>query len=63
MINKLSTRHSTETVEDYYKYTIKCPTCGTVLNFSRDDVQYEGRYDWYLKCPECNEQIAFDDFN
>lgn len=32
MINKLSTRHSGD-IEDYMNYTVKCPCCGTVLNF------------------------------
>ena len=38
MINKLSQRHSYENVEDYVKYTLKCPTCETIFNFGKDDV-------------------------
>ena len=38
MVNKLSQRHSYENTEDYAKYIVKYPTCGTILNFGKDDV-------------------------
>ena len=65
MINKLTGRHSDENVEDYSKYTIKCPCCGIILNFGRDDV-YKDEDDFcihheYVDCPECNERIKLDD--
>ena len=37
MINKLSKRHSGD-IEDYVNYTVKCPCCGTGLNFGKEDV-------------------------
>jgi len=65
MINKLSQRHSCENVEDYAKYVVKCPTCGTILNFGKDDV-YKAEDDMcihheYIDCPECNEIIQLND--
>lgn len=66
MVNKLSQRHSCEDVEDYMKYIVKCPTCGTILSFGKDDVhkvEEDNMYipHEYIKCPECNEQIMLDD--
>ena len=58
MINKLSQRHSYENVEDYTKYVVKCPTCGTILNFGED---YMCIHHEYIDCPECNEQIMLND--
>ena len=65
MINVLSERHSYDSVEDYKKYVIKCPTCGTILNFGKDDV-YKDEDDMcihheYIDCPSCNEKIQLDD--
>ena len=65
MVNKLSQRHSCEDVEHYKKYTIKCQTCGTVLNFGKDDV-YKSEdmfctHHEYITCPECNEEIQLSD--
>lgn len=65
MVNKLTQRHSYESVEDYKKYIIKCPTCGTILGFGKDDVHKDEdecciHYE-YIKCPECNEHIRLDD--
>lgn len=65
MINKLSQRHSCENIEDYVKYTLKCPTCETIFNFGKDDV-YKAEDDWcihheYIDCPECNERIMLSD--
>ena len=65
MINKLTERHSIEDVEDYKMFVVKCPCCGTILNFGRDDVYKDE--DWccihheYIDCPECNEKIKLDD--
>ena len=44
MINKLSQRHSCENVENYAKYVVKCPTCGTILNFGKDDVYKDEKF-------------------
>ena len=65
MINKLSQRHSYESIEEYKKYTIQCSCCGTILNFGKDDV-YKAEDDSmihheYIDCPECNESIMLDD--
>ena len=65
MINKLSQRHSYDSVEDYKKYIIQCPCCGIILNFGKDDV-FKDEDDYmihheYIDCPECNEQIMLDD--
>lgn len=65
MVNKLSQRHSYDSVEDYFKYVIKCPTCSTVLNFGKDDV-YKSEDEFcihheYINCPECNEKIQLSD--
>lgn len=65
MINKLSKRHSNECVEDYKIYIVQCPTCGTILNFGKDDV-YKSEDDFcvhheYIDCPECNESIQLND--
>jgi endogenous inhibitor of DNA gyrase (YacG/DUF329 family) len=65
MINKLTQRHSIEDVEDYHKYIVKCPCCGTILSFGKDDV-YKGEDNYcvhheYLDCPECGEKIMLDD--
>lgn len=64
MVNKLTDRHSYDNIEDFYKYVIKCPCCGTVLNFGKDDV-YKDREccmtHEYIDCPECNEKIKLDD--
>lgn len=65
MINKLTQRHSYENVEDFYKYTVKCPCCDTILNFNNDDVYKREDnmciHHEYITCPECNEQIQLDD--
>jgi phage terminase large subunit GpA-like protein len=65
MINKLTQRHSNEDVECYKKYIIKCPTCGTIMNFGKDDV-YKDEDDCYIHheyidCSECNEKIQLSD--
>ena len=65
MVNKLSERHCCDSVEDYKKYTIQCPCCGTMLNFSKDDV-YRDEDDFcihheYIDCPACNEAIRLSD--
>ena len=65
MINKLSQRHSCENVENYAKYVVKCPTCGTILNFGKDDV-YKAEdnmciHHEYIDCLECNESIQLND--
>lgn len=65
MINKLTQRHSYESVEDYKKYTIQCPCCDIILNFGKDDV-YKGEdsmciHHEYIDCPECNETIQLSD--
>lgn len=65
MINKLTQRHSYDNVEDFYKYTVKCPCCDTILNFNKDDV-YKSQDDMYIHheyidCPECNEKIQLSD--
>lgn len=65
MINVLSERHCYDSVENYKKYVIKCPTCGTILNFGKDDV-YKDEDDMcihheYIDCPSCNEKIQLDD--
>lgn len=65
MINKLTQRHSYEDVKDFYKYTIKCPCCETILNFSKEDVyKYEDNmyiHHEYIDCPECKEMIQLSD--
>lgn len=65
MINKLTQRHSYESVDDYKKYVIKCPCCETIMSFGKDDV-YKDEDDMYihheyLKCPECGEAIQLSD--
>ena len=67
MINKLSERHSYKSVEHYHKYIVKCPTCGMILNFGKDDVYKDEDnmciHHEYIDCPECNEKIQLpDDF-
>lgn len=66
---KLTERHSYQNVEDYFdevkKYLIKCPCCGTILFFNKEDV-YKDEDDCmihheYIDCPECNEQIQLSD--
>ena len=47
MINRLTQRHSNDNVEDFYKYTIKCPCCDTILNFGKGDV-YKDEDDMYI---------------
>ena len=64
MINKLTDRHSYDNIEDFYKYVIKCPCCGTVLNFGKDDVYKDEEgciHHEYIDCTECNEKIQLDD--
>lgn len=68
MINKLTPRHSKDNFEDYMKYTIQCPCCGTILNFGKDDVYdvynvEDGMciHHEYIDCPECNEEIQLSD--
>lgn len=65
MINKLTQRHSYDNVEDYHKYVIQCPCCGTILNFGKEDV-YKAEDNYclhheYVDCPECNESIILND--
>lgn len=65
MINKLTQRHSNDNVEDFYKYTVQCPCCDTILNFSKEDV-YKAEdgmciHHEYIDCPECNEMIQLSD--
>ena len=65
MINKLTQRHSYEDVEEYKKYVVKCPCCGVILSFGKDDV-YKAEDDCcihheYIDCPECNEKIQLSD--
>ena len=64
MINKLSERHSGD-ISDYINYTVKCPCCGIVLNFGKEDV-YKDEDEFlihheYIDCPECNEKIQLSD--
>lgn len=64
MVNKLSRRHEGQ-LEDGYKYVIVCPCCGTLLNFSKDDV-YKSKDEYYttqeyINCPECNESIKLNE--
>ena len=64
MINKLSERHSGN-IEDCLNYTVRCPCCGTILNFGKEDV-YKGEdecliHHEYIDCPECNEKIQLSD--
>lgn len=65
MINKLSQRFSYENVKDYARYTVKCSTCGTILNFGKDDVYKDEDgmciHHEYIYCPECNERIQLND--
>jgi endogenous inhibitor of DNA gyrase (YacG/DUF329 family) len=64
MINKLSKRHSGD-IKDYVNYTVKCPCCGTVLNFGKEDVYKDEDecliHHEYIDCPECNEKIQLND--
>ena len=65
MINVLSERHCYDRAEDYKRYIIKCPCCGTIMSFGKDDV-YKDEDDVcihheYIDCPECNEKIQLDD--
>ena len=63
MVNKLSKRHE-GILEDYLKYTIVCPCCGTVLNFGKDDVYKDEElciHHEYIDCPECNEKVQLSD--
>ena len=67
MINKLTQRHSYDNVEDYHKYVIQCPCCGTILNFGKEDV-YKAEDNYclhheYIDCPECNEPIMLNNAN
>lgn len=67
MINKLTQRHSYDNVEDYHKYVIQCPCCGTILNFGKEDV-YKAEDNYclhheYIDCLECNESIMLNDSN
>lgn len=65
MINKLTKRHTYDTVEDFFQYTIQCPCCGTILNFGREDVYTDEDeiliHHEYIDCPECNENIKLND--
>lgn len=64
MINKLSKRHSGD-IQDYVNYTVKCPCCGTGLNFGKEDVYKDEDecliHHEYINCPECNEKIQLND--
>ena len=65
MINRLTQRHCYDSVEDYKRYVIKCPCCGVIMSFGKDDV-YKDEDDMcihheYIDCPECNEKIQLDD--
>lgn len=65
MINKLAQRHSYDNIEDYHKYVIQCPCCGTILNFGKEDV-YKAEDNYclhheYIDCPESNESIILND--
>ena len=65
MINKLTQRHSYEEIDNYKKYVVKCPCCGTIMNFGKEDV-YKAQdnmciHHEYINCPECNEAIILDD--
>jgi len=65
MINKLTERHTYESVEDYRRYIVKCPCCETILSFGKDDVYKDEDemciHHEYIDCPECNEKIKLDD--
>lgn len=65
MINKLSQRHCNDGVEGYKRYIIKCPCCGTILGFGRDDVYRDEDcfciHHEYIACPECREEIQLND--
>jgi len=65
MINKLSGRHSSDDIENYKKYIVQCPCCGTMLGFGKDDVYVaEDGYlihHEYIDCPECNEKVMLSD--
>lgn len=67
MINKLTQRHSYENVKDFYKYTVNCSCCGTILNFGKEDVYIDEDdmflHHEYIDCPECNEKIQLSDDN
>lgn len=65
MINKLTQRHSHEDIEQFHKYIVQCPCCGTILNFGKDDV-YKAEdnmyiHHEYINCSECNEKIQLND--
>ena len=65
MINKLTKRHSCDCAETFYRYVVKCPCCGIILNFGIDDA-YKAEDDMcihheYIDCPECNEKIQLND--
>ena len=64
MINKLSERRSGD-MKDYINYTVKCPCCGTGLNFGKEDVYKDEDealiHHEYIDCPECNEKIQLSD--
>jgi len=65
MINKLTERHCNDSIEDYRNYIIKCPCCGTILDFGKDDVYRDEDscciHHEYIDCPECNENIQLRD--
>ena len=64
MINKLSKRHSYESLDNFKKYTIQCPCCGIILNFGNEDVYRDEEYcvhHDYIDCPECAEKIQLSD--
>ena len=65
MINKLTQRHSNESIENYKRYIVKCPCCEIILNFGKGDVYKDEDemciHHEYIDCPECNEPIQLDD--
>ena len=65
MINKLTGRHTYQSAKDYQNYVVKCPCCGTIMNFGKEDV-YKSEdgmciHHEYIDCPECNESIQLND--
>ena len=65
MVNKLTPRHSYRDINEFKKYILQCPCCGTIMNFGKNDV-YKSEDDMYIHheyidCPECNESIQLSD--
>ena len=65
MINKLTQRHFYDKIKDHHKYVIKCPCCGTILNFGKEDIYKSEDNCWlyhkYIDCSECHEAIILND--